>query len=219
MTHEQKPESAEFRTRGEQIDALAKEIGPEHIFYMLAASRRQEITERASSHIAEAEARGAAEQRRKYAERAEPVKWQRQNPGHGWIDTAEEDLPFYKERGFPVRPLYDRPANVATGLDISAIIRAVCELPDRSSPEDQPDMVLVTPDELRLILETAQPANVTALEDRVKELEGALSYLEDEALRFADMYPQSSDMRNSFGVFASKIKAHAAAIREGGEHG
>lgn len=32
------------------------------------------------------------------------------------------------------------------------VVRAVAELPDRTSPEDQPEMMLVTPDELRAII-------------------------------------------------------------------
>ncbi len=35
---------------------------------------------------------------------------------------------------------------------IGAIITNICELPDRTSPEDQPDMMLVTAEELDLIL-------------------------------------------------------------------
>lgn len=35
----------------------------------------------------------------------------------------------------------------------TAIIRDVAELPDRTSPEDQPEMMLVTAEELRAILE------------------------------------------------------------------
>lgn len=38
---------------------------------------------------------------------------------------------------------------------IDSIVRAVCELPDRDSPEDQPEMMLVTDKELRAILEDA----------------------------------------------------------------
>jgi hypothetical protein len=36
---------------------------------------------------------------------------------------------------------------------IESIIQDVCELPDRDSPEDQPEMMLVTDKELREILE------------------------------------------------------------------
>ena len=35
---------------------------------------------------------------------------------------------------------------------IDLIVRDICELPDRTSPEDQPDMLLVTEEELRIIL-------------------------------------------------------------------
>lgn len=35
---------------------------------------------------------------------------------------------------------------------INAVIRDVAELPDRNSPEDAPEMMLVTEDELRAIL-------------------------------------------------------------------
>lgn len=35
---------------------------------------------------------------------------------------------------------------------IDLIIRDICELPDRTSPEDQPDMLMVTEEELRIIL-------------------------------------------------------------------
>lgn len=39
------------------------------------------------------------------------------------------------------------------GHPIHDIIRDVAELPDRTSPEDQPDMMLVTADELEAILD------------------------------------------------------------------
>ncbi len=35
------------------------------------------------------------------------------------------------------------------------IVLAVCEIPDRNSPDDQPEMMLVTPDELRRIVVAA----------------------------------------------------------------
>ena len=36
---------------------------------------------------------------------------------------------------------------------VDLIIRDIAELPDRTSPSDQPEMMLVTEDELRVILE------------------------------------------------------------------
>lgn len=44
---------------------------------------------------------------------------------------------------------------------ISNVIRDVSELPDRSSPDDEPDMMLVTAAELRSILETHAPQQAT----------------------------------------------------------
>ena len=43
-------------------------------------------------------------------------------------------------------------AQALVPLNIQAIIRDVCELPDRTSPEDQPEMMLVTGEELNMIL-------------------------------------------------------------------
>jgi len=40
----------------------------------------------------------------------------------------------------------------AVSLDINAIIRDVAKLPDRSSPEDDPEAMIVTADELKAIL-------------------------------------------------------------------
>jgi hypothetical protein len=39
------------------------------------------------------------------------------------------------------------------------IVLAVCEIPDRNSPDDQPEMMLVTPDELRSIVCAALEPN------------------------------------------------------------
>jgi len=60
MTHKQNPESAEFRTREAQIASVMGVI----------CSRREysEVSDLLAQHFAEAEARGAAEQRRKDAE-------------------------------------------------------------------------------------------------------------------------------------------------------
>ena len=42
-------------------------------------------------------------------------------------------------------------AHHQAGLDVEAIIRDVAELPDRTSPSDWPEAMLVTADELRTI--------------------------------------------------------------------
>jgi hypothetical protein len=38
---------------------------------------------------------------------------------------------------------------------IERVLQDVCELPDRTSPDDQPEMMLVTGEELETILENA----------------------------------------------------------------
>ncbi len=43
-------------------------------------------------------------------------------------------------------------ADAAKTQLIGAVITEICELPDRTSPEDQPEMMLVTAEELDLIL-------------------------------------------------------------------
>jgi len=55
-------------------------------------------------------------------------------------------------------------------FDINAIIRDVAELPDRSSPEDDPDAMIVTADELKAILLSNslpfQPLNIDDISDK-----------------------------------------------------
>jgi len=150
--HEQKPGSAEFRTL-----------------------RTITMTPAEYDRLVKAAADlGAAEQRRKDAEGAEPV---------GYVLAG-------------LKELFSNPADPLSAA-----------------------MILASKDAPHIVPLYTRPANVAALEARVKELEGALSYLKDEALRFASFYPQSSDALNTFLLFAGKIADRAAAIREGGEHG
>lgn len=58
----------------------------------------------------------------------------------GWEQEARSDADEAADRAMENSQLVD------------AIVRDVCELPDRSSPEDQPDMMLVSVDELTGIL-------------------------------------------------------------------
>lgn len=55
-----------------------------------------------------------------------------------------------------------------TDAQITTIIRDVAELPDRDSPADQPDMMLVSADELRTILAAASKPVAETPNDRVK---------------------------------------------------
>jgi hypothetical protein len=56
----------------------------------------------------------------------------------------------------------DQPADAAREARISAVIQQVAELPDRTSPDDWPDAMLVTADELRQILIEQADADRTA---------------------------------------------------------
>ncbi|MDI6653733.1 hypothetical protein QMA67_12405 [Gluconobacter japonicus] len=72
------------------------------------------------NQLKEAEARGAAEQRRKDAEGRELVAWQRFSLlTQQWIDVGEDYLDHYRKMGQAIRCLYTRPANVAA-LDANA---------------------------------------------------------------------------------------------------
>jgi hypothetical protein len=57
------------------------------------------------------------------------------------------------------------------------------------------------------------------LKARAAELEGALETAESEARRYAEMYPQSSDGRNTFIILADRITAlsHAGPVARDGE--
>jgi hypothetical protein len=60
---------------------------------------------------------------------------------------------------------------------------------------------------------------ILALKSSVAELEGALETAESEARRYAEMYPQSSDGRNTFIILADRIAAlsHAGPVARDGE--
>ncbi len=52
--------------------------------------------------------------------------------------------------------------------------------------------------------------NTRPLEQQIERLTQALDHLESEARRFASFYPEASDGRNTFVIFADKI----ASVRE-----
>ncbi len=62
---------------------------------------------------------------------------------------------------------------------VATILRDVCELPDRSSPDDDPNMVLVTLDELDLIVRdaiTPRLASTKALREALSALKPFAAY-------------------------------------------
>lgn len=73
----------------------------------------------------------------------------------------------------PPAPGEARPS--APPADIDSIIQAVAELPDRTSPEDWPEAMLVTAEELRTILQSRVPVStpgpLKALEQEIGALE------------------------------------------------
>lgn len=106
MTHEQKPESAEFRTREAQKAALAEALED--------GMSRSASAEEAERYIAEVEARGAAEQRREDAEGAGADAWVPVHPKHGnlWTMTTNDPNRERLPHEYPLAPLYLRPTNV-----------------------------------------------------------------------------------------------------------
>lgn len=73
--------------------------------------------------------------------------------------VTDTGLPGLRERLHAVA-LYAAPTQPVqaelSDAQISAIVLDVAELPDRDSPEDQPEMMLVSADELRAILAAAK---------------------------------------------------------------
>jgi len=133
MTHEQKPESAEFRTREAQISSLAFHLHENtcDVCWSIAGIMAEEF-------ILEAEARGAAEQRRKDAEGAEPV---------GYVLAG-------------LKELFSNPADPLSAA-----------------------MILASKDAPHIVPLYTRPANVSALEARVKELEAQLGAMQHGAIR------------------------------------
>jgi hypothetical protein len=61
---------------------------------------------------------------------------------------------------------------------IEAVILAVAEIPDRDSPEDQPEMMLVSDKELRSILEERAACTLTIKPDGDEEVRYKLNDVE-----------------------------------------
>ena len=220
------------RTREEQVGAIANE-------WIDTGMGRDMAYKWSKQMILEAEARGAAEERRKV------VGYLFHNP-----DTGTEYLPYHPvESGECLDAENIRQAMGAellselqsaweswaedrsekevlsanvSGIDVDAVIRNVSELPDRTSPDDQPDLLMVTADELRLILSEAQPANVAAMEARVKELEAENEKFRNAMSKIAAYVGGFASPNCSVDFMTSAIPeevrlSFAALNREGGE--
>ncbi|WP_122049691.1 hypothetical protein [Asaia bogorensis] len=146
MTHEQKPESAEFRTREEAIASLAFHLHEAtcDVCWSIATIMAEEF-------ILKAEARGAAEQRRKDAEGAEPVAWliedrckgdprRAHTPDSAVTDKAHADKAA--RFNFKVSALYSRPANITTlGASFAWLVEDMREKDQGAPPSARFDML------------------------------------------------------------------------------
>lgn len=89
------------------------------------------------------------------------------------------------------------------GPIITQIIREVAELPDRTSPEDRPEMMLVSCDELEGILEATLPAETedwqpidTAPKDQEVEVRGRWK-LRGDGVEFTHWRPLVAEQREN----------------------
>lgn len=211
MTHEQKPESAEFRTRAEQIVMIMCEARYSDII------REKGLEELFDTILAEAEARGAAEQRRKDAE---------------GIITYEEALrrkcaddvtPAFMGSMMKISKLISWLQDVHSNYgDTCVYARSLSwgavalnkESDDRKalSAEKHAAWTDVSP------LDGDPVANVAAHEARVKELEGAIEqYFEARYACEAGCISRTRTPEHTEKERAREFLL--AAIREGGEHG
>lgn len=112
MTHEQKPESAEFRTRAAQeceiYEATVKAVCRGRSDYPPEVFRA--YLER---QIMEAEARGAAAQRQKDSDGAEPIAWVYEQRGQDgiWRRTVNLVYPIMGTNRRRLQSLFTHPAN------------------------------------------------------------------------------------------------------------
>ena len=94
------------RSRDEQIEDLASQI-------FFGARNHTDGMFEAKRHIEEAEARGAAEQRRKDGEGQEPVYQVYRGDYYGWFDCKKSEWEEDDRDPEHKRVLYTHPANVA----------------------------------------------------------------------------------------------------------
>jgi len=115
MTHKQKPKSAEFRAREAQVDEI-HDLTARSVCHGRSDFPSDIFRVYLEVHLLEAEARGAAEQRRKDAEGAEPLAWQwfKLIPGTvHWRIVLDSEKPLNADRVTNLTPLYAKPPNVS----------------------------------------------------------------------------------------------------------
>lgn len=88
-------------------------------------------------------------------------------------------------------------AQQAQAVDITQIIRDVAELPDRNSPEDQPELMLVSAEELRAIIERhseQQPQDA----ERMRKAVVVNGWYDETAREFCE-YPEKAERARRLG--------------------
>jgi len=200
MTHEQKPEIVSFRAREDQIETMT-------VHYMEAGFPVNAARRLAKDGVAEAEARGAADQRRKDAEGIRCLGWLATDfqSGHALgvaLETDSEQVDSPSCGTICWEPLWTRPSNV------TALKERIKELEGENERLKKPEWVCdeeSSYESARDALECEQPS---AFE--VRKFTACRSV--GEVWAFLD--------ENFFAhEFATEIEAKnaAAAIREGGE--
>ncbi|WP_336764309.1 hypothetical protein [Asaia sp. VD9] len=196
MTHEQKPGGVEFRTLETQVSECARDLHASLIA----------LEEKLYAEFAEAEDRGAAEQRRKDAEGAGIAGYiPADTPNFFAISEAKYASTAMHRKPFPNDvPVYYRPANVA------ALEARVKELEEENERLKKPEWVC---DE----------------ETSYADVHDALSQRDDPILEITK-FTACRSVRDIWAFLDEKFVVHefatgieaknaAAAIREGGEHG
>lgn len=250
MTHEQKPESAEFRTREAQKAALAEALED--------GMSRSAAAEEAERHIAEVEARGAAETKKRVydALNTYPIGIRigvtraimvasdaidKKEIRFGNLDKLDEDRVDELTREVEQLKAEQRRKD-AERADLLGYVTQTGEDGLRHPYAADAFMRGVLNrkmDKFNTPVYT-RPANVAALEDRVKELEGALGVLlnwadgqwcpHENTHRGGSIWTICNDCGRKWAddvkpfdpdedFEPSAIKQAYAAIREGGEHG
>ncbi|GBR20964.1 hypothetical protein [Asaia spathodeae] len=266
MTHEQKPESVAFPDAVRSRYSSAKErygitLCPSRSWEEQAKAMTRMVLDGVceqrghdftaaylAEHLAEAEARGAAEQRKRAAieDEAESIRFADADEEntlkalmrrHG-IDREEasDELNWWQERDkrFPLNKSEQRRKDAEGAEPVGYRMGPLKSSPDNGPWLSTTWLIQAAPPPpmpgVRIEPLYTRPANVAALEARVRELEGAITALFDgqacfENLGFEDpplrvvVYDdeQVAAGKDPIGVAVKGAKIIAAALRDGGE--
>ena len=131
-----------------------------------------------------------------------------------WPKTGEDAVEYIRSDLAALRQNVAQVTTDAVGRDdvddiIAAVLQDVAELPDRTSPEDNPDMMLMKTGELELILNRSLAAlrkDATPVRDGVESLRNALNAI-------LTYYGMDLDETNQGQVAVHKLAEKALAQR------